>query len=150
MRIPIVLTAALTLAACKPAPKSAAPSPAAASAPKPAIKPAALKPVAVPPLASEADQVRAAAEARIAHCNKGGPGKVGHVVVEGDYALTDWDCSISGGEALFEKRGGAWALIQSGGGAMRASDIADLGVPQPTAQKLFDAMVAASNPPNAK
>ena len=51
------------------------------------------------------------------------------VVVSGDWALGHW-YGAGGGEALYRKREGRWALITRGGGAMGVDEMRRFGVPR--------------------
>jgi len=54
---------------------------------------------------------------------------VPYVAASGEWAMGGW-YGAGGGESLYEKRGGRWQLVESGGGAMNVDYMRKYGVPQ--------------------
>jgi hypothetical protein len=54
-----------------------------------------------------------------------------------DFALTQWDWPIGQGEALVEKRNGAWSILYNRTGYITPQGLVSFGVPEPVAQQLL-------------
>lgn len=66
--------------------------------------------------------------------------EVGSTFIAGNYAVANWLLGDGGGQAVLVKKQNRWNLIAKGGGAVNASYLHHLGVPEEQAQKLLSLM----------
>jgi hypothetical protein len=64
--------------------------------------------------------------------------EVYRTIVEGNYALATWRWGEAGGQTVLAKKEGRWTVLTSGGGAVDASTLQEVGVPAAIVQRLIE------------
>ena len=70
--------------------------------------------------------------------------EVGSTFIAGNYAVANWLLGDGGGQAVLVKKQNKWEMIAKGGGAVNASYLHHLGVPEEQTQKLLSLMHRAN------